>query len=372
MKCPMCPGHLQRIVYEGVELDRCRLCFGLWFDKGELERFSQDDPAFALSSGRTPADRHTTLRCPKCGGFLTEGSYAPGVFFRVERCDRCHGVWLDAERVAHVRGLAEAEVRPQHPAGPVDSKTVDPATSQEIEIERQEASKQVSVGEWLFLFLTRLPREVYNPVNHFPTVTVVLIAINVIAFVLEVAALTGSNAQEVILRYAFVPDHFRQMQQPWTIVTSMFLHGGLLHLLGNMYFLYTFGDNVEDYLGAVRFLVCYLICGGIASLTAFAANTHSTVPTLGASGAIAGVLGAYIFLFPHRKIYFMIIVWPLRLAAVWYLGGWIAWQILAAAASTAGTGGVAWLAHVGGFFTGLALVVSYQALKRPDVALRFA
>ncbi|OLC36507.1 MAG: hypothetical protein AUH81_07955 [Candidatus Rokubacteria bacterium 13_1_40CM_4_69_5] len=208
--------------------------------------------------------------------------------------------------------------------------------------------------------------------NHFPTVTVVLIAINVIAFVLEVAALTGSNAQEVILRYAFVPDHFRQMQQPWTIVTSMFLHGGLLHLLGNMYFLYTFGDNVEDYLGAVRFLVCYLICGGIASLTAFAANTHSTVPTLGASGAIAGVLGAYIFLFPHRKIYFMIIVWPLRLAAVWYLGGWIAWQILAAAASTAGTGGVAWLAHVGGFFTGLALVVSYQALKRPDVALRFA
>src|SRR3989442_707398 len=259
MKCPMCPGHLQRIVYEGVELDRCRLCFGLWFDKGELERFSQDDPAFALSSGRTPADRHTTLRCPKCGGFLTEGSYAPGVFFRVERCDRCHGVWLDAERVAHVRGLAEAEVRPQHPAGPVDSKTVDPATSQEIEIERQEASKQVSVGEWLFLFLK-----------------------------------------------------------------------------------------------------------------AFAAKTHSTVPTPATSSAIAGILGAYIFLFPHRKIYFMIIVWPLRLAAVWYLGGWIAWQILAAAASTAGTGGVAWLAHVGGFFTGLALVVSYQALKRPDVALRFA
>jgi membrane associated rhomboid family serine protease len=138
-----------------------------------------------------------------------------------------------------------------------------------------------------------------------------------------------------------------------------------------MYFLYTFGDNVEDALGHWKFLAFYFLCGLAAILVHFAGHVYSTIPTVGASGAISGVLGAYMFLFRRRKIYFLILFWPIKISAVWYLGFWIGFQILAAfQVRPEGVGGVAYLAHSGGFFMGLAFIIRYCAWKKRKFSRR--
>ena len=220
------------------------------------------------------------------------------------------------------------------------------------------------------MFLTRLPREVYNPVSGFPKVTVALIVVDVLAFLAVLPVLMGPKAERFLRTYGFVPDTFRQMEHLWAIFTSMFLHGGLIHLLGNMYFLYTFGDNVEDYLGPLHFTALYLLCGIMGTMSYFAADVFSRIPTVGASGAIAGILGAYMVLFSRRKIYVLIVFWPIKLQALWYVGFWIAFQILMALTFTPrGGGGIAWFAHIGGFLTGLAVVGGYRVLRKTQVGV---
>jgi membrane associated rhomboid family serine protease len=148
----------------------------------------------------------------------------------------------------------------------------------------------------------------------------------------------------------------------WPFLTSMFLHGGWLHVIGNMWTLWIFGDNVEDRMGPVRFLFFYLSCGLAAGLVQTLTSPDSTIPTVGASGAIAGVMGAYFFLFPRARIIVLVPVFffPLffELPAVIYLGFWALSQVFSgslALADPQSVGGVAWWAHVGGFTTGLVL-----------------
>ena len=149
-----------------------------------------------------------------------------------------------------------------------------------------------------------------------------------------------------------------------TILTSMFMHGGFVHIGGNMLYLWIFGDNVEDSMGHARFAVFYLVCGVIAALTQTFIAPASEVPVIGASGAIAGVLGAYIVLHPRatvRTLIFLgIIFWIVRVPAVYLLGFWFLLQFLTAAGSTAGDGGVAVWAHIGGFIVGVILVLAMR------------
>jgi membrane associated rhomboid family serine protease len=372
MKCPRCPVELEPITSGGVALDRCRLCFGLWFDRGELFKFNQFDSDFPLAPGLPAQGTPTNLRCPRCRGLLRQTAYAPGASVLVDRCPKCEGVWLDSEDIVKVRKMMDVEARVRGKAAArlkhVVERERELRARAEAELAQMEANDRVSRGEWLFMFLTRLPREVYHPVHRFPRVTVALIAANMLAFGLEMLALTHPGGAELVLAYAFIPDKFRQAQDVWTILTSMFLHGGLVHLLGNMYYLYTFGDNVEEYMGALRFGLLYFACGLLGDISHLLSNTTSTVPTIGASGAISGVLAAYMLLFPRRKIYALIIVLPLKVGAVWYLGFWIALQVLFAFTTPVGIeGGTAFFAHVGGFLTGLALVACHEALKRRPI-----
>ena len=142
----------------------------------------------------------------------------------------------------------------------------------------------------------------------------------------------------------------------WTLLTSMFLHGSWIHLLGNMLYLWVFGDNVEEVLGPFRYIIVYLACGLMGSLAQIAANPQSDVPTLGASGAIAGIMGAYVLWFPHNQIRVLLFRFITVLPASIVIGGWIVLQIWMGAGSFhrgGDEGGVAYLAHVGGALTGL-------------------
>jgi membrane associated rhomboid family serine protease len=217
------------------------------------------------------------------------------------------------------------------------------------------------------------------PSQSFPAVTVVLITLNVLAFLYELSL--GKALDVFIMQYGAVPLRFvlaGQMEEVSTferflpIFTSMFLHGGWLHLGGNMLYLWIFGDNVEDRLGPVRFLVFYLACGLAAALTQIYINPTSKIPMVGASGAVAGVLGAYLVLFPHARVLALIpIVFffqIVELPALLFLGFWFLMQFLNGAisitAANYATGGVAWWAHIGGFVSGVVLGYLFPKPKR--------
>ena len=145
-----------------------------------------------------------------------------------------------------------------------------------------------------------------------------------------------------------------------TLITSLFLHGDFMHLFGNMLYLWVFGDNIEDSMGHVRFVCFYLLCGVLAALAHVVADPASTVPTIGASGAISGVLGAYLVLHPRAKVLVPIIIIPLYVPAFILLLIWIGFQVLQASMTGVAGGGVAWWAHIGGFVIGAILVIPFR------------
>jgi rhomboid family protein len=194
-----------------------------------------------------------------------------------------------------------------------------------------------------------------------PVVTYALIALNVLFFFVEL-----SGGEPFIERWAVVPR--RLLANPGgdflTIFTSMFMHAGWLHLGGNMLYLWIFGDNVEDSFGHVKFLIFYLICGIAATLAQLAFSTGSDVPNLGASGAIAGVLGGYILLFPRGQVKVLMGRGVIPMPALIVIGIWIVLQLVSGIGSisaSAQTGGVAYMAHIGGFAAGIILTLLLRA-----------
>lgn len=215
-----------------------------------------------------------------------------------------------------------------------------------------------------------IPLKNLRPRTHFPTVTLALIAINFIVFFYQLT-LDPRALQSFIMTYSMIParaqlalahSQYTLAQGFLPLFTSMFLHGGWLHIIGNMWFLWLFGPNVEDRLGHLPYLGFYLVCGLGAGIAQMLFSLGSTIPGLGASGAIAGVLGAYVVFFPSSRILTLVTLffwWFFaRLPAVLFIGLWFAVQFLSGIGSlgSAQAGGVAWWAHVGGFLLGMLLV----------------
>ncbi|HSR36338.1 MAG TPA: rhomboid family intramembrane serine protease [Desulfurivibrionaceae bacterium] len=204
------------------------------------------------------------------------------------------------------------------------------------------------------------------PAERFPAVNLLLIAANVLVFLYQLTL--GRDGMEAFLYdYGFIPARFLDGEGPplLPVVTSMFLHGNLLHILANMWMLWVFGDNVEDRMGHGRYLFFYLLCGVAAVVVQTWSSPQATVPMVGASGAIAGVLGAYFLLFPGARILtfvpIFIFFYLLEVPAIFFIGFWFFLQFLQGtmqqvATGGASQGGVAWWAHVGGFVGGVVLV----------------
>jgi len=207
------------------------------------------------------------------------------------------------------------------------------------------------------------------PSRTTPVVTVAIIALNAVAWFYELS-LPERSLDNLLKAYGVVPAAF----QPMTLFTSMFLHGSWSHVIGNMWYLWIFGDNVEDRMGHGRFVVFYLMCGVGAALGHIAAQSTSHLPTIGASGAIAGVMGAYFVLYPHSRVLTLIpliIVWEVvEIPAIFLLGFWFVMQLfsagaIAVSANTAGSGGIAFVAHVAGFVLGMVGVFVFRKRQAP-------
>jgi membrane associated rhomboid family serine protease len=202
------------------------------------------------------------------------------------------------------------------------------------------------------------------------TVTASLIAVNVIVFLYQ-ATLSNYDLNQFVHQWGIVPDQMHGVGL-LTLFTSMFLHGGWMHLLGNMLFLWVFGRNVEDLIGSGRFLLFYLVCGVAAGIVHVLVNSNSRLPTIGASGAIAGVMGAYVIKFPRARIVTLIPLFvfftTIEIPAVILLVFWFASQFFNGLGSLATTdytgGGTAWFAHIGGFITGMLLIRAFPGRQR--------
>jgi membrane associated rhomboid family serine protease len=228
------------------------------------------------------------------------------------------------------------------------------------------------------------------PSRAAPIVTVSIITLNVLIFLYQLSLQLGislevdnpphaaETAQAFILEFGLIPCRIMELcpypddvAPPWvTVLSSMFLHGGIFHMAGNMLYLWIFGNNVEDTVGHTRFAIFYLLSGVAAAATQVFMNPASEVPMIGASGAVSGVLGAYLLLFPHANVLTLVIFgffWRLvSIPAVVVLGFWIVVQILNGLGSFGTAGGVAWFAHIGGFFAGMLLLM----LLRPRAGYR--
>ncbi len=212
-----------------------------------------------------------------------------------------------------------------------------------------------------------IPLRDTQPSYTFPFVTVAIIVLNVAAFLYEFS-MDPYELNFFIAHYGVIPTRLQ-----WAdVLTSIFLHGGWMHLIGNMWFLWIYGDNVEDILGHSQYLLFYLLCGLAATMVHIAFNADSRVPTIGASGAIAGVMGAYVVKFPHSRITTLvpitIFLTTVDIPAYFILLYWFVIQFFSGVGSVGHShlsqGGVAWFAHVGGFLAGVALILVMRTEKR--------
>ena len=361
MSMRLCPHHQKRLVrrvLRDVEVDVCPDCYGLFFERRELERVL---PGFHSSDLRALSRRRilrtTELACPRCRELMLELRYGPvrSDYF-VDRCISCSGIWLDVGELEEM--LAATSVVDQ-----VNRKKL-------LKSRRDPDADTVRLDSWsanaALSRLLGLPVEVNRSCGIFSAGTYGLIALNVLLFTVFVA--TGS-LRHMILAWGMIPANVLSPLGLLTLVTSVFLHVGLMHLVGNMYFLYVFGDNIEERLGTGAFIPYYLGLGIIANVVSALAGGHPAIPHVGASGAISGLMGTYLILYPRSQFVMVLssrrAAGPvLRLPAWAFLLIWVGFQCALTAMRT----NVDVAAHLGGFAAGIAGGFALREKKARDLS----
>lgn len=327
--CPHCKTHALEVTnYQGEEIDICRECGGLWFEKNEVNRMIDeinDGPVgdkFETSFGDSLGI--SELDCPDCDKSLERFHLLEDFHTEIDICRHCDGTWIDKDELEGVEN------------------------SPELKASLNELNQGTSWKTYFFQFLTQMPVEYNIKPQRKAWVTFGLVALNTLIFALYFFNKeTFGIALEL---FAMTPADISQGNKVWTLLTCVFLHGSIMHLLGNMYFLYVVGDNLEDVLGHKRFLIWYLVCGLIASLSSYLVSPTSAIPSVGASGAIAGLFGMYLMWFRHASLTFMIIIYQKKLSAAWFFAIWL---IINISGALSGPDGIDYGAHIGGFVAGL-------------------
>jgi membrane associated rhomboid family serine protease/Zn-finger nucleic acid-binding protein len=355
---------IERTPAGAVELDYCPSCRGIWFDRGELEaillQVQSDIQPIGLPA---PSDEPATRRCPHHQVLMVErtlstarlrsslygaGSDLPdGV--QLDQCPACLGIWLDGGELGQITQAMRAP-------------SLHPLLKPSIEPPPPEAGSEQPTSGWLwaFMFLTGLPVESHQPRKRFPVVVMALVILCVMMFGVQAGS---SHPKQLMLMLGLVPARALSGELvPW--FSHMFLHGGVWHLLGNLYFLWVFGDNVEDRLGKGRFLLLYLASGLLAGLLQALVQPSSSLPVVGASGAISGVMAAYALLFPNARLVSLIWVIQVQWKTTTYLGVWLLLQFLGAAM---GASNIAWWAHIGGFAAGAVIAWQWRNQHHEEV-----
>ena len=328
-KCPRCHRHeLDPTRYGSVEIDACVYCGGLWFDQGELEQAVGE----AIGSSASLIDdlAEVALRkdaeglaCPACAGQLVCYEFPNLGDVDLDVCESCQGVWVDQGELQQVqRGRAQELI-----------------------------DGSITWRSWLFQFLLSLPVEYNLRPRRFPLVTVSLVAINVL---LTAVLLLGGGLEPAVMSWGLIPGQLLAGRGLATLLTHAFLHGGLIHLAFNMYFLYILGDNVEDVLGRGGYLLFYLLVAVAGAVTHVAIHPGDATPMVGASGAVSAVMAAYMVFFRHARLTMMFFFIQFKLPTAAYVLFWAAINVFGVLTQR---GNIAWGAHLGGFACGLTIAL---------------
>ncbi|MEW5851586.1 MAG: rhomboid family intramembrane serine protease [Myxococcota bacterium] len=347
--CPVCTFPLRSHQHGNVALELCRRCGGTFVSLADAHEAygGLGSPDTWNAQELAPGRGTRALRCPRDAAAMKAylvTSHTGEVV--VDVCGQCGGLWLDAlegERLARIVAGGVAV-----PASP---------------------DEKPSLRSYFFQLFTGMPIEVWHPTRRRPVLIYMLLATLTGLFLLEAWVIAGSDdaGQAFAHQFGLIPRDYLAGLRPWTMLSHAFIHGGVAHLLGNLYFLYVFGDNVEDTLGRRRLVLLYtmaLVAGGAAEI---AMDPAGVVPRLGASGAVAGLMGAYLVLFPKVRVWVVLLFVRFKTPVLAYLTLWLLLQV---AGASQGVPGVAWFAHLGGFAAGIATGVAYRRLGRDIVPAR--
>jgi len=336
-------------------VDVCPNCKGIWFDSGEIAGFIKNLTESEDISPQTPQlfkareiqkpdmSKEKAKSCPKCTEKLEIFNYVYDSNVFLDKCPSCQGIWADRGEALEI--AKRLKVDPE-----VSAIMKHMAKQDKMSESLQELGRVLRTPiSPIVLFMPKIiiPLADDNPRQRTPVVTISIIFLCMLVFVGQL--LFVSNPQSFVQKFGLVPANFFSIG----LLSSMFLHGGILHLIGNMFFLWLFGDNVEDRFSRFNFLIFYLCCGLAASVLHSVVNMGSIIPAIGASGAVSGIMGAYLLFYPTARVKVLFIYKIIHVPAFFYIGLWILFQIIFGIAYTAaGVSGIAWFAHIGGFAFG--------------------
>lgn len=341
LACPRCHNRaLESCACGTYELDLCVACRGMWCEATDWDAAGLGTPPG--KAGDQPSSegaieffqpdasevfRSPDWTCPACQARLQVWGVRQVKGLTVDVCDGCGGVWFDSGEWQYLEA------------------------ARDYQKQRPDIDRPTTWGEWLFQLLSELPVEFNVKPRRLPIMTLAIITT---CCVLLLALPERMYAELALLPGPIPPD------QLYRFVTHLFLHDGWLHLLGNMYMLYILGDNVEDVLGPIWFLFLYLCCGVIGGVAYLMLTAAPLLPLIRASGAVAGMIGAYLVMFRRSRLTFMLIVKQFKPPAVVWISFWLLIQMLAAWFDRQSMLGIAWFAHLGGFFSGTLLMLPWQ------------
>lgn len=366
MKCPVCNVEMKQFQMEHTELDMCEKCQGIWFDKGEFQTIlkSLENNSEVSYDKYNPFGKkidvidpklYTKRHCSRCGEIMEQFNYAYDSNIFLDKCPSCGSIWADKGEVLkaaiHNKGYPKLEA--------IGRKMTENATNMETLKDLSRTAEELKSSGIRALFLPKiiLPLSDDNPRICVPFVTISIILANILALIFGVIAIIGGKD---IISLALVSSNIIVGKNLHSLITSMFLHAGILHLFFNMFFLWIFGDNVEDYLGHFRFLAFYLLFGIFGGLlfTATSINTPlASVPAIGASGAISGIIAAYFLIYPNARVNILFFSKIIKAPAFLYIGWYILMQIIFVSIKSAtGYEAVGYSAHLGGIIGALLIV----------------
>jgi membrane associated rhomboid family serine protease/Zn-finger nucleic acid-binding protein len=377
MKCPSCSGRLREVKSKTALVDICLDCKGIWFDSGEFVDFARsltENPKLSPTETRLfePRKVHTlekvkeqTKACPRCNLAMKRFNYSYDSNVFLDKCPNCQGIWTDGGEMRQVARYLKDDPRVK-------------AIGKDLADHKRNMQELQSWGGFgrtmgmpvspyiLYMPKIILPLSDENPRERFPVLTISIITVCIAAFMSQ--AYFVSDLKPFFNSYGLVPKNFFSIG----LITSIFLHAGIIHLIGNMLFLWIFGDNVEDRFSRLGFIIFYLSSGFTASVLHTLFHLNSSVPAIGASGAVSGIMGAYLIFYPEAEVKILFIYKIIRVPAFLYLLIWFVFQLFFALMTytSDAASGVAWFAHIGGFVFGCLVAYfkkrSLQAAEESD------
>ena len=364
MKCPACDGELDNKALHNVAVDKCSACSGIWFDHGEFPEFIDhfiddhtDLPNAVIdlthSTDSVVHLREPTRQCPRCTTTMTKSNYAYDSNVFVDRCHACNGTWVDGNEVKPLAIFMKG-----NPKLDKLGKSIAENKRQEQELVEGLETAPRSIF-WAFAPGAMIPLGDNLRRRTVPVFSFVIILANLTVILWMYYSAQDFSA--VFAQFGFVSQHILAGDNLHTFFTAMFLHAGLAHVAGNMLFMWVLADNVEDAFGHILFLAFYMLCGVCAKVAFLLLHTSATEPLVGASGAVAGVMGAYLVLYPEANIK----TFMGNMSAFAYLGMWFLTQLLFAMVYElpGQMSDIAFTGHIGGFVAGIVLALLFKMTR---------